>query len=116
VLALPVSERLGLYESWMQSAGRWPRTAPESMVWADPTLYLERARRTLICGSVTQRQQTLRFLRLSGHPQAIPLLARARDHAETRHEAALAQAAREAQDALSLESRERPPKQSPSNN
>jgi hypothetical protein len=98
--ALPPEDRVGVYEAWMQAADEWPAGAPAAMAWADPDLCFQRVQRTLLCGSQTQRCMAIRFLRLSSHPQAVPLIERARADALARHELPLAQAAQEALDSF----------------
>jgi hypothetical protein len=54
-------------------------------VAADPALYLERAERSLVCGSIEQKLRALFFLELSRSPQALPILHKA-GHWLARHQ------------------------------
>lgn len=94
VRGLSAADREALFDAWMQAEGRWPAEAPASMVWADPDRYLERARRTLVCGSEAQQQEMLRFLGASRHPGAIPVVERVYEVARARRAASLTETAR----------------------
>jgi hypothetical protein len=62
---LSPSERIILYEIWMQAGEEASKMAPRALAQMDPEFYLHRAEQTVVCGNVVQRGLALEFLRLS---------------------------------------------------
>jgi len=75
---LTAEERLLLYDDWMTRPDPPPPRTPAALVAADQGLYLARAERSLVGGSVNQKTRALKFLELAGAREAIPLLRKAR--------------------------------------
>jgi len=74
---LSPSQHLALYDDWMTRPDPPPAGTPRALVAADPTLYLARAERSLVCGRADQRMRALTFLELAGSKKAIPILRKA---------------------------------------
>ncbi|MDT4895628.1 MAG: hypothetical protein QOH25_705 [Acidobacteriota bacterium] len=75
---LSQAERLILYDDWMTRPSPPPVHTPSLLVAVDSRLYLARAERTIVSGSVEQKMRALKFLELAGSRDAIPILRKAR--------------------------------------
>ena len=87
---LNAAERRQLYTTWIQVGASWPAAAPQAMMTADPSTFLDAAFQTLIAGSPEQRRGAVRFLALAGHPAGRELLEEALVRAQSRRETDLA--------------------------
>jgi hypothetical protein len=76
--------RLALYDDWMLREGP-PPASPRALVLADGPLFLARAERSLVAGNDEQRVRALKFLELSGSPDAVPVLEKAQTWAARRN-------------------------------
>ncbi|MBI4747633.1 MAG: hypothetical protein HY774_04050 [Acidobacteria bacterium] len=85
---LPQPDRLRLYDDWMLAANP-SDLAPRLLTRLDAPLYLTRAERTLVCGNPDQQRRAVFFLEQSNHSEAIPILQKALNWAEQRHDTAL---------------------------
>lgn len=101
---LSPAQRLALYDEWMTHTDPSPAGTPRALVAADPTLYLARAERSLVCGRAEQKLRALAFLELAGSEDAIPVLRKASRWAARRQRPELA-----TQIATTLERLERAP-------
>ena len=102
-------KRLLLYDYWMQREVRPPASEGDAafvqqLMRLDADLYLDRAERTLVCGSETQQSKAVELFRLSRNDDAIPMLIKAENWARRRHRMDLARQIRLARTELEFPS------------
>jgi hypothetical protein len=88
---LSEKERDWLYEDWMIRSDPPFEAAPSALAGIDAVRYLERAERTLVCGSAPQQQRAARFLELCATPAAAEVAVRVHDWARKRNRQVLAE-------------------------